>query len=66
MSKFFVFSMDMYYPYGGADDFKAAFDTVAEATEYANSLSKPYGHWHIADADMNIIAGQSDRGDDDE
>jgi hypothetical protein len=38
MKRFLVFSFDKYYPSGGAQDFKASFETKEQAMEYALSL----------------------------
>lgn len=56
MKRYLLFCGDKYYPYGGWDDFRGAFDTLEEAREAAVPTRTIYGDpshdwWHIVDTE---------------
>lgn len=40
MKRYLVFAGDAYYPAGGWDDFREAFNTLDEAKEYAETIRR--------------------------
>ena len=42
MTKFLLFAAPAYYPYGGMNDCKGVFDTLAEAEAYMATIDEGY------------------------
>lgn len=53
-SKFFLFSGENYYPFGGADDLKGVYDTLEEAKKAFLKI-KYYDWAHIMDIEGEIV-----------
>jgi hypothetical protein len=50
VKRYLVFSGDNYYPSGGGDDFKFAYDDLEEAKKKAEELHTPTHKWaHVFD-----------------
>lgn len=57
--RYALFAGGIYYPAGGAGDFRGAFETLEEAQQAAEVQTGPHRWWHIAevdsDGDMRIV-----------
>lgn len=62
MKRFLLFSGYTYYAAGGAFDFDADFDSLAEAqTEGERALEKKgYDWWHIYDSEKRAVVAESE------
>lgn len=64
MKPFLVFAGSIYYPSGGWGDFKEGFDTVDQATAFADGFVKGEGclAWaHVVDVARGEIAYEAQR-----
>lgn len=49
MKRYLLFAGDVYYPVGGWDDFRGAYDTIEEAQSASLAYRDTYEWFHIVD-----------------